>query len=421
MSTALLIIFLCFALFTLWDILLDVLNLKHIERESRSLPDCLASEIDAQGLERINSYTGEKLRFEIIRKSYRALLLLVFVFLGAINIYNYFIFSIRLNYYFNAIAYIYGLCLLSSILEIPFDLYSTFRIEKKYNFNTMNIRLWVVDFVKSQLMLLILLSLVLCAALFIMRYVYNWWLLLWTALLLFSLFMMYVSPYLIEPLFNKFTPVDDSLLTEGIAALLGRAGIKLKRVMKIDASKRTRHTNAYFSGIGKVKRIVLYDTLLEKLNYEEILAVLAHEAGHWKKKHLLKRMILIEAVLLIFCSLAWQLINSDFVICVFNITVSSANALETYLPCVLFMLYFLSSLALYPFLPLMNHLSRCDEKEADAYSCTLTGGNQALVSALVKLAKDNLSNLNPQKLYSVFHYSHPPICERLEWINRLKP
>lgn len=409
-----------FILIFLFDGFLDCLNLRHLRKTGNIVPECFDGEIDVAELERINSYTREKLIFGLIHKTFNTLVIFVFIFLGLINFYNSLILSLNLNYYLNGILYLYILILLLSLLDIPFNLYSIFRIEKKYNFNTMSLKLWFLDIIKSQVISFIIFSILVFVSFFIVRTVFNWWIWVWLALFLFSLFIMYISPIIIEPLFNKFVVVEDDTLIGKLTDIMERAGIRLSRVLKVDASKRTKHTNAYFSGIGKVKRIVLYDTLLEKLNIQEIAAVIAHEAGHWKKKHILKRIIFIEAILFIACNLAYQIINSDFVIKVFGIQSFGFHSIEAYLPCVLFLVFFLFGLLSYVFMPIMNSISRNDEKEADVYAVKLVGDSEDLSSALRKLSKDNLSNLNPHKLYSFFHYSHPPLIERLASLEKLK-
>jgi STE24 endopeptidase len=221
---------------------------------------------------------------------------------------------------------------------------------------------------------------------------------------------MYISPYVLEPLFNKFVPIDDEELEGDINSVMTRVGIKVSRVFKMDASKRSTHTNAYFSGIGKVKRIVLFDTLLKQLSKSEILSVLAHEAGHWKKKHILKFIIVTEIIALIAFYISYHLIGSDVLIELFNVKDSTVFIK-------LVLLGFLGSMVMFPFTPLIHYLSRRHEREADDYSCTITGDAGSMITSLVKLSKDNLSNLHPHPLYASFHYSHPPVLQR---IRRLK-
>jgi STE24 endopeptidase len=218
--------------------------------------------------------------------------------------------------------------------------------------------------------------------------------------------MLYISPYVLEPLFNKFTPIEDEELEESIKSLLAKAGIKVSRVFKMDASRRTRHTNAYFSGIGPVKRIVLFDTLLDQLNGDEILAVLAHEAGHWKKKHIIKYLMIFEFLALTGAFLCFLLLQSDYLSRLFFISQDNFYVR-------LFLLGFVASIVLWPLQPLLNALSRHFERQADDFSVDLTGSASALSSALIKLSKDNLSNIHTHPLYAMFNYSHPEVIQRL--------
>ena len=194
-----------------------------------------------------------------------------------------------------------------------------------------------------------------------------------------------------------------------IRALMQKVGIKVSRVFMMDASKRTRHTNAYFTGIGKVKRIVLYDTLIEKMDHDELLSVLAHEAGHWKRRHLLKLILLTEGIAFIGMYVSFRLLQADLLLNLFNIEDGTFFAKVV-------ILGFLGSIVAVPFSPLLMSLSRRHENEADRFSYELTGNAQGMINALVKLSRDNLSNLSPHPLYVIFHYSHPPVLERIREI-----
>ncbi len=278
----------------------------------------------------------------------------------------------------------------------------------------MTLKLWASDFIKGIVLSTVLLGLLMGAAFWLIHAIPDfWWLPVWGFFFLFSLFMMYISPYVLEPLFNKFTPLDDEELEEGIKEMMGKAGIKVSRVFKMDASKRTKHSNAYFSGIGKVKRIVLYDTLLEKLSKDEILAVLAHEAGHWKKKHIIKQLAIFEISAFVGSYLAFVLLKSDILGRLFFINDASFFTK-------LVLLSFVASIVTWPFSPALSVISRIFEREADDFACGLMGDGEALASAMVKLSKENLSNLHPHPLYAKFHYSHPPAVERIRYLRRQK-
>jgi STE24 endopeptidase len=238
-----------------------------------------------------------------------------------------------------------------------------------------------------------------------------WWLWVWAFLLVFGIFVMYISPYVIEPLFFKFEPVKAEGLEEKIRLLMERAGLKVSRVFQVDASRRSKHSNAYFTGIGRVKRIVLFDTLIQQMSQNEILAVLAHEVGHWKKRHVLKRIVLTETFAFLGLFVTYHLINWDELPALIGMDQASFFAR-------VLIVGFLSNLATFPFTPLFSSLSRRDEREADGFASDLTGNPEAMASALVKLSRENLSNLHPHPLYAKFYYSHPPVVERIRSLTK---
>jgi STE24 endopeptidase len=233
-----------------------------------------------------------------------------------------------------------------------------------------------------------------------------WWLWVWAFFLFFGIFVMYVSPYVIEPLFFKFEPIKTEGLEDKVRELMEHAGLKVSRVFQVDASRRSRHSNAYFTGIGKVKRIVLFDTLIGQMSQEEILAVLAHEVGHWKKRHVLKGIIVAETFAFCGLFLASRLLSWNGLPALMNLPGASFYARTV-------MLAFAGSLVMFPLTPLFSSLSRRYEAEADRFASDLSGRPGALASALVKLSLENLSNLHPHPLYASFYYSHPPVVERI--------
>ncbi|HJO96093.1 MAG TPA: M48 family metallopeptidase [Victivallales bacterium] len=419
MNLVLSIIFLIFIVFNLFEFYLEYLNCKQLKKMGEKVPEGFESLIDKEKLSNINKYTLEKTKFGVINKIYSLVLIVLFMFLGLMNVYNSIIFSFNLSYYWNGIIYLFVLMFLFTVLEIPFDLHSTFKIEKKYGFNTMSAKLWIVDFVKSLVVSFILISVLIFASFAIIKYIEFWWFWVWLMFFIFTISMMYISPYVLEPLFNKFKPLEDQELSDQLTSTMQKVGIKISKILTMDASKRTKHSNAYFSGIGRVKRIVLFDTLLENMNKDEITAVIAHEAGHWKKKHILKRIISIECIVLVALIIAYLLIQNNFILAYFNINAVDHYSYLFLLPCSFIILFFLFSIVMFPFKPIMNYRSRVHEKQADAYVVKLTGSSKNLVSALRKLSADNLSNLYPHHWYSLFHYSHPPVMERIDYLNSL--
>ncbi len=410
------ILFLFFSLYILsecFEYWLEFLNLRHLEREGSNIPPEFQGHIDGDLLKKTRDYIIENSRFGFFSSVFNNIIVILFIFCGLLNIYNSWLLSFNFSFISSGILFFLLISLAGTLLSTPFSLYSTFKIENKYGFNTTTKGLWIGDFIKSLIISTILMSLLLAAGLWLIQWSHDfWWLWVWGFFLVFSIFMMYISPYVIEPLFNKFTPIEEESLEEGIRTVMSKAGIKVSRVFKMDASKRSKHTNAYFTGIGKVKRIVLYDTLIESMTREEILSVLAHEAGHWKKKHLLKHMIVFESISLVVIYVSFHILKSDFLLDIFNIEQATLFAK-------LVVLGFIGGIVFFPFTPLFNHFSRKNENEADRYSYEITGDRESMISALVKLSKDNLSNLSPHPLYSKFHYSHPPVLERIKNIRSL--
>lgn len=391
---------------------LDYLNLTHLKKYGSIIPAEFEGQIDQALLSKTRDYNVEHTKFGFISSVFNNIVFLLFIFI-LLNIYNSWIVSLNYPFILTGLLFFLLLSYAETIISTPFSLYSTFKIENRYGFNTMTLKLWISDTVKSLLISTVLMGLLISVGLFIIQKSPDlWWLWVWCFFLVFGIFMMYISPYVIEPLFHKFTPIDDEELESGIKKVMGKAGIKVSRVFKMDASKRTKHTNAYFTGIGRVKRIVLYDTLINKMDRDEIYSVLAHEAGHWKKKHILKNIAVTEIIALVVIYIAYHLLQSDVLLDIFNIEKSSFFAK-------LIILGFIGSIVSVPFSPLFNIFSRRHENEADKYSYEITGNSGSMISALVKLSKDNLSNLHPHPLYALFHYSHPPVLERIRRIREL--
>lgn len=392
---------------------LKFMNLRYMKNRGKDISPVFKGYIDEATLKKIHAYTIEKNSFSFIKSFYGNALVLIFLFGGLLNIYNAWISSLNLSFISSGLVFFLLLSYVSTFLSIPFSLYDTFKIENKYGFNAMTVKLWIIDFLKSLLLSTILIAIVLTVGLWFIQWSPdNWWIWIWIFYLIFSLFIMYISPYVIEPLFNKFTPIEDESLAQKIRELLQRVGIKVSRVFKMDASKRSRHTNAYFSGFGKVKRIILYDTLLEKMNQDELLAVLSHEAGHWKKKHVLKLIIISEIISLAAIYIAFMILQTDILTNIFRIEHHTFFAK-------IVILGFVGSIVSFPFIPLGNYISRHFEREADRFSFEMMGNKESISSALIKLSKDNLSNLHPHPLYAAFYYSHPPVVERIESIDKL--
>jgi STE24 endopeptidase len=414
MNNYLLIIFSGYLVTVLFGYYLRVLNLKYLKKFGATIPLEFEGYIDKELLRKTRDYTVENSRFSIIESVFDNIALLVFLFSGLLNKYNSWILSFNWNFVISGLAFFLLLIYAENFLSIPFSLYSTFKIENKYGFNTMTPKLWISDFLKSILLSTILMGILISVGLWLVSFSPDyWWLWVWGFFLVFSLFIMYISPYVIEPLFNKFTPIEDKVLEDKIKGVAQKVGIKVSRIFKMDASKRSKHTNAYFTGIGKVKRIILYDTLLGKMDGDEIIAVLAHEIGHWKKKHVLKRIIVSEIIAFAALYISFKILQTDFLLRMFSIELNSFFAK-------IVILGFIGSIVVFPFTPLSSYLSRRHERKADRFACEITENPESMATSLIKLSKDNLSNLHPHPLYAAFYYSHPPVVGRVREIRNLK-
>jgi STE24 endopeptidase len=414
MNIYLLIIFLSYLCITCFGYWLKMLNLAHLKKYGADVPPEFKDSIDAALLKKTRDYTVENSRFSFINSIFDNVVLLVFLFGGLLNVYSSWVASLGWNSIISGLAFFLFLYYAENVVSIPFSLYSTFKIENKFGFNTLTPRLWITDFIKSLLLSTLLIGIIVSVGLWLMGASPGlWWLWVWGFFLVFSLFVMYIAPYVIEPLFNKFTPVGDSALEEKIKEVAQKAGIKVGRIFRMDASKRSRHTNAYFTGIGKVKRIVLYDTLMELMETDEIVAVLAHEIGHWKKRHILKRIIVSEVIAFVSLYIAFLMLRSDMLLNIFSIEADSLFAN-------IVILGFIGSIIAFPFSPLSNYFTRRHEMQADRFACKLSGDPGSMAGALIKLSKDNLSNLHPHPWYAAFYYSHPPVVQRIREIRACK-
>ncbi|MEW6001862.1 MAG: M48 family metallopeptidase [Nitrospirota bacterium] len=395
-----------------FEYLLRYLNLKHLKRFGSSIPPELEGQVDENLLIKIRNYEVEKTRFGFVSSIFGNFIMIIFIFAGLLNAYNSWVASLNLPFVLAGLIFFLLLSYGGTFISISFSLYRTFKIENKYGFNTTTPGLWIGDLLKSMFLSTILLSIVTSTGLWLIQASPDfWWMWIWSFFFILSLFIMYISPYVIEPLFNKFTPIKEKELEARIKELMDKVKIKVDRVFEMDASKRSRHTNAYFTGIGRVKRIILFDTLLQKMNPEEILSVLAHEAGHWKKRHVLKQMLLLEILSLMGTYISFRILQTDILTDLFQIRTDTFFAKVV-------LLGFVGGIVSFPLVPLSNYLSRRFEREADGFACELSEDMEAMASALIKLSKDNLSNLHPHPLYITFYYSHPPVVERLRGLQK---
>ena len=383
------------------------LNLQQLKAHGHEVPAGFEGIVDRELLARTSAYTMATSRVGLIESLFSSLLLLLFLFGGLLEWYDDLILGLTTSFVGQGCLFVLGLLLAQTLLDIPFSLYRTFVIEERFQFNASTPKLWITDLLKSLAIGVILLSLLTAGSLALVQASPNlWWLWVWGLFALITLLLMYLSPVLIEPLFFKFQPLQDQALAERVKDVMKQAGLQVERVQQVDASRRSKHSNAYFTGIGRVKRIVLFDTLLEQMSDDEILGVLAHEAGHWKLGHIWKRLLSMELVSLVVCWSFWLVLSWDGLSGWFGLVELS------FLGKVL-LVGFLASLVSFPLTPISSLRSRRHEWQADQFARNLTGEPEPLASALVKLCKENLSNLHPHPFYAWFYYSHPPVVERI--------
>ena len=405
MKFALFGLFAAITAFTYW---LRHINLQHLKLNGSKVPEGFEGAIDEEKLRISSAYTFDSSRLGLWDSLFDNALLVIFLFGGLLAVYDRFIVSLGASAIVSGITFFLLLTWVQTLLGIPFDLYSTFRIEARYGFNTTTPKLWITDLIKSQAIGALLLAFLIGVVFWLIQWSpQQWWLWVWGFMALFSLFMMFISPYVIEPLFNKYEPVTEAGLEDDIRIMMEKAGLKVGKVLQMDASRRSRHSNAYFTGIGKVKRIVLYDTLIRQMGHGEIVAVLAHEIGHWKRGHIWKRLLWAEVLALAGSWISFKLLVLPGLPGLLGLPG------EISFPARMVVLGFLASLVLFPLTPFSAWRSRCHEREADRFAADLTGRPQDLASALVKMSAENLSNLFPHSLYAAFYYSHPPTVERV--------
>ena len=390
------------------------LNLKHLLKHGAEVPPGFEAHVNSATLTRMRDYTVAHGRLDRIAAVLSMCITLLFLFGGLLNWLNNFIATNNWSPVISGVVFFMILIYADTLIKIPFSLYNTFSLEKRFGFSNQTFGLWAQDLIKSLLVNTMLLGFLLYGILWLVFALPElWWLAGWVFVLLFSIFLLYLSPYVIEPLFNKFSPIENSSLEEHIKEIMSRAGLTINRVFAMDASKRSSHSNAYFTGIGHVKRIVLFDTLLANHMDDEIVAILAHEAGHWKKKHVLKMLVFSQTVALIGFYVAYRLSAGNVLAELFRLDVPSMHAK-------LLLIAFIGSLVLFPLKPLMAYISRHHEIEADNFALQLTHAPGPMANGLIKLGKDNLANLYPHPWYAAFYYSHPPLAQRVKRILTVK-
>lgn len=403
--------------FWLWESLVDWLDSRPVDK----LPEEVADVFDKEEYAKSREYGSVKGRFGLLSSTLSTIAFVVFFVLGGFGWLDSVIRPISNDLTFlpefmhsyeiiHGFIFIAALTIASSIISLPFSLYSTFVIEEKFGFNTTTFG----TFIKDRVIGLILGVLIGGPLLALVIWLFSLaatdslaWLYVWGAVLAFQLIMMYVAPVWIMPLFNKFETLEDGDLKEQINDFAAKENFALQGVFKMDGSKRSKKANAFFTGFGKNRRIVLFDTLIEKLSIEELVAVLAHEMGHFKKKHITKQLVLGTLSMGLTFFIIQQLLNNQGLFDAFQVSELSIYASLVFISPILSPINYVIQI-------LTNVFSRKYEYEADAYAAKSYGKPEKLVTALKTLSKESLSNLTPHPLMVFSEYSHPPLKDRIK-------
>ena len=388
-------------------------QMRHVAAHRAAVPAAFAASVPLAAHQKAADYTVVRTRFGLITLAWGTAVLLGWTLLGGLDALNSIVFDV-VQPRWGGLAYQLSLLctfvLIGGLLDAPFEIYNTFHIEQRFGFNRTTWRLYLLDTAKG-LLVAALIGLPLAAlVLWIMGSAGAWWWLwAWLAWVGFQLLMLVIYPTVIAPLFNKFEPLPDESLKQRVQALMARCGFAAKGLFVMDGSRRSAHANAYFTGLGAAKRVVFFDTLLKRLTPGEVEAVLAHELGHFKLRHVPKRMAVIFAMSLGALALIGWLAQQPWFYSGLGVTPNLGGPNDA-LALLLFMLA-LPPLA-FLLVPLASRVSRRHEFEADAYACAQSSGRD-LAHALLKLHEDNAGTLTPDPLFVSFYYSHPPASERL--------
>ena len=413
---AVIVLFLAFfAVEFFLDFLLNELNLRYVRARwaERSVPDFFQGKITSEDYDKSFRYTLARGRFSRWSEVYGAAITLAVLFSGVLPVIDSI--SLRLAVQYapfaeaQGILFCAGVGLIFAAASLPTDLYSTFRLEARFGFNKTTPKVYITDKLKALLLGIVIGGPFLFVVLWLMSVMGQYWW-IWAFLFIsgFQLLMIVIFPTLIAPLFNKFEPLKEGEFRDRILALAKQIGFKTSGIYSMDGSKRSGHSNAYFTGIGKAKRIVLFDTLIDKMSVDQGLAVLAHEMGHYKMKHIRRMLIVQTGFLLGGLYVISLLLHYEPLFYAFGLAPSNHAAL------VLFSL--LAGTFIFPVGPLMNFLSRKHEYEADRFAVQTLRNAKPMEEALVNLTVQNLSNLTPHPWYSAYHYSHPTTVERVSAI-----
>ena len=388
-------------------------HVRHIQANRGAVPAAFSADIGLDAHQKAADYSSAKTRLNMKAMAFDAAVLLILTFGGGLQAVDNIAASVVAAGILHGVVFVAILTVILAVIELPFDLFRTFGIESRFGFNKMTPGMFFGDLAKQAAIGAILGLPLLFAVLWLMAGMGElWWLYVWLVAVVFMLFVQFIAPSVIAPLFNKFAPMQDGEMKTRIENLIARCGFTSKGLFVMDGSKRSSHGNAYFTGFGKSKRIVFFDTLLSRLEIAEIEAVLAHELGHFRMRHVIKRLALMAVFSLIFFFLLGQLRNQEWFYQGLNVGYPATDAMALTL--------FFMVVPVFTFLmqPLLAMYSRKHEFEADQYAARFTPARD-LVHALVKLYKDNASTLTPDPLHSAFYDSHPPASIRIARLEQL--
>ncbi|MFN4216697.1 MAG: M48 family metallopeptidase [Brevinematales bacterium] len=400
-----------------WRQFLRYLNYRYLKKHKGEIPSVVREYFTPEDMEKSESYMLTYMRYGSWQSLFDFAVLLWWVFGGGFLWLFSMVIGWHLSFVWTGILLSWFSTLFFMVIEIPWDLYETFVLEAKYGFNTMTFGIWFSDQIKGLLLSVVLELPLLWIVLSLIHGLPEWWwFIVWVVYVLFDLFVMYIAPYVIDPLFNKYEPLEDKY-GDPIRQWAEQQGVNVKAVLKMDASRRTKHSNAYFTGIGRVKRIVVFDTLLENFSMEEILAILSHELGHWKRHHIFKQLVVGFVFSLVGGYIGFCLLQFRFFSLAFGLGREIAFSPYGFFAEVFFLGIFLSGMAIFV-QPIANYFSRRREKEADAYAVRVMGSARPMQSALIKLYKENLSTFHVHPFVVAMTYSHPPLLDRLDFLSR---
>ncbi len=386
---------------------LGLRHVAHVQKHRQQVPTAFNGSISLEAHQKAADYSSAKTRLVMVEASAQAVLLAALTIGGGLQWIDELWRNLSPNHEIIRGAFVIcSAMLVSALIDVPFEYYKTFVVDEKFGFNKMTRAMFFSDLVKQSAVGIALGAPILFAALWLMQGAGQyWWLYLWMVWSVFNLVMLAVYPTFIAPIFNKFSPLKDDALKQRIEALLTKCGFKSQGLFVMDGSTRSSHGNAYFTGFGTSKRVVFFDTLLDRLNADEIEAVLAHELGHFKHHHVIKRIALMFFVSFLGLALLGWLINQPWFYSGLGVT-----EMSNYMALTLFLLA--SPVFLFLLRPIMANYSRKNEFEADDYAAKHADAKY-LVQALVKLYRDNASTLTPDPLHSAFYDSHPPASIRI--------